>query len=59
LESVFDKQKDKNVEIEGQNEDDQAKQMDIWEDSVSIALRTSGHLKANLDNIANMDTAKK
>ncbi len=26
------KQKGKSVEIEGQNEDDQAKQMDIWED---------------------------
>jgi hypothetical protein len=47
------------VEIEGQSENDQAKQMDIWEDSVSITLFTDGHLEVELDNIANMDRAKK
>jgi hypothetical protein len=33
--------------------------MDIWEDSVLIALVTGGHLEAELDNITNMDRAKK
>jgi len=47
------------VEIEGQNENDQAKQMDIWEDSVSIALFIGGHLEVELDNTANMDRVKK
>jgi hypothetical protein len=49
------KQKGKNVEIKGQIEDDQTRQMDIWEDSVSIALLTSGHLEVKFDNTANMD----
>ncbi len=47
------------MEIEGQSENDQAKQMDIWEDSVSIALFTGGHLEVELDNTTNMDRAKK
>jgi hypothetical protein len=33
--------------------------MDIWEDNVSIALLTNGHLEAELDNTTNMDRAKK
>jgi hypothetical protein len=42
------------VETEGQNEDDQSRQMDIWENNVSIALLIGGHLEAELDNIANI-----
>jgi len=33
--------------------------MDIWEDSVLIALLTSAHLEYELDNTTNMDRAKK
>jgi hypothetical protein len=47
------------VEIEGQSEDDQSKQMDVWEDSVLMALLTGGHLEAELDNISNIKKAKK
>jgi hypothetical protein len=47
------------VEIEGQSKDDQTKQMDIWEDSVSIVLLTGEQLEVELDNTANMDKAKK
>jgi len=47
------------VETEGQSEDDQSRQMDIWEDSMSIALLTGGHLKDELDNTANIKRAKK
>ncbi len=47
------------MEIEGQSEVDQSKQMDIWEDSMSIALLTGGHLEVELDDIANMERAKK
>jgi len=59
VDATKNKHKGKSLEIEGQSEDDQARQMDIWEDSVSIALFTSGHLEVELDNIANMDRAKK
>ncbi len=59
VDAAKNKQKGKNVEIKGQNENDQARQMDIWEDSVSIALLTGGHLEVELDNIANMDRVKK
>jgi hypothetical protein len=38
VDAAKSKQKGKSVEIEGQSEDDQAKQLDIWEDSVLIAL---------------------
>ncbi len=47
------------MEIEGQSKDDQTKQMDIWEDSVSIVLLTGEQLEVELDNTANMDKAKK
>ncbi len=47
------------MKIERQNEHDRIKQMDIWEDNVSIALCTRGHLEAELDKNANMDRAKK
>jgi hypothetical protein len=33
--------------------------MDIWEDSMSIALFISGHLEVKLDDTANMERAKK
>jgi hypothetical protein len=59
VDATKNKHKGKSVEIEGQSEDDQARQMDIWEDSVSIALLTGGHLEVELDNTANMDRAKK
>jgi hypothetical protein len=52
------KHKGKSVEIEGQSEDDQAKQMDIREDSVSIALLTDGHMEVELRNTTNIDRAK-
>jgi hypothetical protein len=47
------------VEIEGPSEDDQSRQMDIWEDSVSMALLTGGHLEVELDNTTNIKRAKK
>jgi len=59
VDATKNKQKGKSVETEGQSEDDQARQMDIWEDNVSITLLTGGHLEAELDNIANIDRAKK
>jgi hypothetical protein len=59
VDATKNKQKGKSVETEGQSEDDQARQTDIWEDSVSITLLTGGHLEVELDNIANIDRAKK
>ncbi len=53
------KQKGKSVEIEGQSEDDQSKKMDIWQDNLSMALLTSGHLETKFDNISNIERAKK
>jgi hypothetical protein len=43
----------------GQIEDDQSKQMDIWEDNVSMVLLIGGHLEAELYDIANVERAKK
>jgi hypothetical protein len=53
------RQKGKSVEIEGQSEDDQSRQMDIWQDNLSMALLTSGHLETEFDNISNIERAKK
>ncbi len=53
------RQKGKSVEIEGQSEDDQSKKMDIWQDNLSMALLTSGHLETEFDNISNIERAKK
>ncbi len=51
VDEAINRQKGKSVETEGQSEDDQSRQMDIWEDNMSIALLTSGHLEAKFDNI--------
>jgi hypothetical protein len=51
VDETKNRQKGKSVEIEGQGEDDQSRQMDIWEDNMSIALLTSGHLEVKFDNI--------
>jgi hypothetical protein len=51
VDETRNRQKGKSVEIEGQGEDDQSRQMDIWEDNMSIALLTSGHLEVKFDNI--------
>jgi hypothetical protein len=45
VDEAKNKQKDKGVETEGQSEDDQSRQMDIWGDNVSMALLTAGHLE--------------
>ncbi len=47
------------MEIKGQSENDQSRQMDIWEDNVSMALFTHGYLEVGPDNITNIERAKK
>jgi hypothetical protein len=59
VDEARDKQKDKSVEIMGQCEDDQSRQMEIWEDNVSMVLFTDGHLEIGLYDIANIERAKK
>jgi hypothetical protein len=59
VDAAKNRQKGKSVETKEQSEDDQSTQMDIWEDSVSIALLIAGHLEAKLDNTANINRAKK
>jgi hypothetical protein len=59
VDEARNKQKGKSVETKGQSEDDQSRQMDIWEDNVSMTLLTGGHLEAQLDNIANIPRVKK
>ncbi len=39
---ALNKHKGNNVEIMGQSEDDQSRQMDVWEDNVSMVLLISG-----------------
>jgi len=43
----------------GQSEDDQSRQMDIWEDNVSMVLFTGGHLEAELYDTTNIERVKK
>jgi hypothetical protein len=43
----------------GQGEDDQSRQMDIWEDNVLMVLLTSGHLEIKLYDTTNIERAKK
>jgi hypothetical protein len=43
----------------GQGEDDRSKQMDIWEDNVSMELFIGGHLDTELYDITNMERSKK
>ncbi len=59
VDEAKNRQKGKSVETEGQSEDDQSRQMDIWEDSVSMPLLTSAHLEVELDNTTNIERAKK
>jgi hypothetical protein len=54
-----DRQNDKSVETMGQCEDDQSRQMEIWEDNVSMVLFTGGHLEIGLYDTANIERAKK
>ncbi len=44
VDEAINRQKGKNVEIVGQSEDDKSRQMDIWEDNVSMVILTGGHL---------------
>jgi hypothetical protein len=43
----------------GQCEDDQSRQMDIWEDNVLMVLLTSGHLEIVLYDTTNIKRVKK
>jgi len=47
------------VEIMGQGEDDQSRQMDIWEDNVSMELFVDGNLDTELYDTTNMERGKK
>ncbi len=47
------------METMGQCEDDQSRQMDIWEDNVSMVLLTGGHLETRLYDTSNIERAKK
>ncbi len=47
------------METKGYNEDDLSRQMDMWEDNVSMALFTGGHMEAKLDNTTNIERVKK
>jgi hypothetical protein len=59
VDEARNKQKGKNVETMGQNENDQSRQMDIWEDNVSMVLLIGGHLETELYDTANIKKAKK
>jgi hypothetical protein len=59
VDAIKNKHKSKSVETEGQSEDDQSRQIDIWEDSMSIALLIGEHLEVELDDIANIKRAMK
>ncbi len=50
VDEAKNRQKGKSVEIEGQTKDDQSRQMDIWQDNLSMALFTSGHLETEFDS---------
>jgi hypothetical protein len=47
------------VEIVRQSGDDQSRQMDIWENNVSMVLLTGGHLEVELDGTINIERAKR
>jgi hypothetical protein len=59
VDEAKDKQKDKSVETMGQYEDDQSRQMEIWEDNVSMVLLTSGHLETGFYDTTNIERVKK
>jgi hypothetical protein len=54
-----ERQKGKSVETIGRCENDQSRQMDIWEDNVSMVLLIGGHLEIGLYDTTNIDRAKK
>jgi hypothetical protein len=54
-----DRHKCKSVEIVIQCEDDQLRQMDIWENKVLIVFLTSGNLEAKIYDSTNIKKAKK
>jgi hypothetical protein len=43
----------------GQSENDQSKQMGIWQDTMSMVLLTSGHLQTELYDTTNIERVKK
>ncbi len=47
------------MEIVRQSGDDQSRQMDIWENNVSMVLLTGGHLEVELDGTINIERAKR
>jgi hypothetical protein len=47
------------VEAMGRCEDDKSRQMDVWEDNVSMVLLTGGQLETGLYDIANIERVKK
>jgi hypothetical protein len=59
VDEAKNKQKGKSVEIMEQSENDESRQMDIWENNVSMVLLIGGHLEAKLDNTTNVKMAKK
>jgi hypothetical protein len=59
VDEIRNKQKGKSVETMGQGEDHQSRQMDIWEDNVSMVLLDGGHLETELYDTANIKRAKK
>ncbi len=59
VDEARNKQKGKSVETMGQSEDDQSRQMGIWEDNVSMVLLIGGHLETKFYDIANIKRVKK
>ncbi len=59
VDETKNKQKGKSVETMGQSEDDQSRQMDIWENNVSMVLLNGGHLETELYDTTNIEWAKK
>jgi hypothetical protein len=59
VDEAKNRHKGKSVETMGQSEDDQSRQMGIWEDNVSMVLLIGGHLETKFYDIANIKRANK
>jgi hypothetical protein len=59
VDEARNREKGKSAETVGQSADDQSRQMDIWEDNVSMILLTGGHLEIELYDTANIKRVKK
>ncbi len=59
VDNAKDKQKNKYVGTIGLCEEEQLKQMDIWEDKVAMVLLINGHLEVDIHEVSSIKRAKK